>query len=98
MAGEVGEPAELGGSVQVTLLSKARVFGLTPPVLAWGQQEGVRTPVLRGCPLSPVLVFSLCPLGQLWSVSSGHPVPPSAGSPVRAGVLLPPGLPASLPC
>ena len=51
MAGEVGEPAELGGPVQVTLLLKARVFGLTPLVLAWGQREGVRTSTWRGCPL-----------------------------------------------
>ena len=85
--------------MQVTLLLKARVLGLTPLVLALhrGQREGVRTPESRGCPLGPVLVFSLCPQEQLGCASSVRPVPPFTGSLICAGVLLLPGLTASLP-
>lgn len=81
----------------MTLLSKAWVSGLAPvdQALHRGQRGGVGTPESRGCPRGPVLVFSL---SQLGSASSLLPVAPFAGSLIRAGVLLPPGLTTSLPC
>lgn len=87
-----------GGPVQVTLLSKARVFGLTPPVLAWGQRGGVRNPALRGCPLSPILVFSLPP-GAAVVCFLWPPCAPLCGLPDpcwRASPARPPCLPALL--
>ena len=97
MAVEVAEPAELGGPVQVTLLLKARVFGLTPPVLAWGQREGVRTSTLRGCPLESRCRLLSLPTGAAVVYFLWPPCAPFCGLPSpcwRAPPAKPPCLPA----